>query len=505
MEKIKNFLSKRDNQLFLGVMLFAIAIRLYFFFKTYTQGLWWDEADYMTLAKNYAFGLPEIAAPWRAKGMSLLLSFAYQLGANEIVQRLIIIAFSVATVYLTYLLAKEIYNKKIALIASTLMSVLWVQLFWAARFSAETVGLTFYCLAGLFFWKGYVQNKSHWYLILSGMLVAYGIFVYESVGVFFPFIAVFILVYDKLNFLKNKKFWFFILGLIIVLPFVFYHYYTTEGSIYPRLDHVFEGSLAEGTELDTKLATQGLFSVIGNGFMYFYMMPEYLQWPLLIILIFGVYTFLDLFLGLDILFKTNDEKLTKDFFVFWWALCVLIMFGIYMSVTMAYYEQRYIFPAYPMLMIIAARGIVFIADFLEKQKQRLGTTAIFILLIIVAISHLTYANDMIMAKASSFSQEPAAGEWLRANTNEGDILISCTQAVPLTYYSERKTLTFRYNITDTDQMITNNKIKYLIIDGYYFDCNLTYIELRQTNLTPVQAYYEGEQPVIIIFKTNGYY
>ncbi|MBS3162776.1 glycosyltransferase family 39 protein [Candidatus Woesearchaeota archaeon] len=505
MEKIKAFLSKRDNQLLLLVMLLALIIRLYFFFKTHLQGLWWDEADYMTLAKNYAFDLPEIAAPWRAKGMSVLLGIAYQLGANEIVQRLIIIAFSVLAIYLTYLLAKELYNKKVALIASALMSVLWVPLFWAARFSAETFVLPFYILAGLFFWKGYIQNKSYWYLILSGMLLAYGIFVYESMGVFIPFVALFILVHDKLNFLKNKKFWYFMLGLLIVLPFVFYHYQTTEGSIYPRLDRVYSGSLAEGTELDVKLETQGLLSVIGSGFTYFYMAPEYLKWPLLILVLIGLYTFLDLFLGLDILFKTKDEKLTKDFFVIWWALSVLIMFGIYMAITMAYYEQRYIFPAYPMLMIIAARGIILIADFLETQKHRLGTLAIFILIIIVAVPHLSYANDIILSKATSFSQERAAGEWLKDHTEVGDQLIACTQAVPLTYYSERKTLTYRYNITGTDEDITNNKIKYLILDGYYFDCNLTYIQLRENNLTPVQAYYEGDQPIIVIFETNGYY
>ena len=505
MEKIKAFLSKRDNQLLLLVMLFAIVIRMYFFFKTHLQGLWWDEADYMTLAKNYALGTPEIAAPWRAKGMSFLLSFAYQLGANEVIQRLIIIGFSVLGVYLTYVLAKDIYNKKIALIASTLMSVIWVNLFWTARFSAETFVLPFYILAGIFFWRGYVQNKSNWYLIFSGMLIALAIFIYESPLTFFPFIAIFILVYDKLNFLKNKKFWLFILGLAIVLPFVFYHYQTTEGNIYPRFDRIYEGSLAEGTELDIKLESQGLLSVIGTGFTYFYMTPEYLKWPLLILVIIGLYTFLDLFLGIDILFKNKDEKLTKDFFILWWGLCVMLVFGVYMSITMAYYEQRYIYSAYPILMIIAARGILLIADFLEKQKQRLGTLAIFILIIIVIVSHLSYANEIIMLKSTSFSQERAAGEWLKDHTEESDVLIACTQAVPLTYYTERKVLTYRYNITGTDEDITNNKIKYLILDGYYFDCNMTYIQLRENNLTPVQAYYEGDQPVIVIFKTNGYY
>src|SRR3989338_4758108 len=119
-------------------------------------------------------------------------------------------------------------------------------------------------------------------------------------------------------------------------------------------------------------------------------------------------------------------------------------------------------------MIIAARGILLIADFLEKQKQRLGTLAIFILIIIVIVSHLSYANEIIMLKSTSFSQERAAGEWLKDHTEESDVLIACTQAVPLTYYTERKVLTYRYNITGTDEDITNNKIKYLILDGYYF-------------------------------------
>ena len=503
---IKEACKKRENQIFFLIILLALAIRLYFFFRTYNQALWWDEADYMSIAKHYGYGAAEVAAPWRARGMSLLFGILYFFGANEIFQRLVVVAFSLGAVILTYFLGKELYSKKVALVAAAIMSLSLVHLFWTTRFSGEVFGLVFFGLAALFFWKGYVKDKSKWYMVASGVLIGYGIFLYESVGVFFIFIAVYLLLTERFKFLKNKKFWWGMLGLSIMLLFVFTHYYSLYGQIYPRVSHVIEGSLAQGTELDQKLSQQGLLSVALTSFTFFYptAMLDYLQWALLSMLLIGILLFTDIFIGFDMVMKNENEKLRKDFFLFWWALATLLFFGAYLAVTNAYYEPRYIFPALPALFIIAARGIVYISEYIEKYKKHTGVIAIVLILLIIGYTQLTFANTLIENKKGSFSQERPAGDWLKEHTKEGDILLACSQVVPLVYYSEREVITYRYNTSEVDDQIKNWSVPYIVVDAYIQDCNVNYVQERAANLTPVQVYYEGQYVVMAIYETTGY-
>ena len=49
---VENFLRDKNNLMFLGVLLVAFVIRLYYFVYTNGQTLWWDESEYMSMAKN---------------------------------------------------------------------------------------------------------------------------------------------------------------------------------------------------------------------------------------------------------------------------------------------------------------------------------------------------------------------------------------------------------------------------------------------------------------------
>ena len=506
-EKVKGFFKKRENQILLGIILLALLVRLYFFFKTYNQALWWDEADYMSIAKSYAFGTPELAAPWRARGMSVIFGIFYFFGANEVFQRLVVVAVSTLAVFMTYLIGKEFYNRKIGLIAACILAVSWIHLFWTARFSGEVFGMVFFGFAALFFWRGYVLDKSKWYMVACGALIAYGIFLYESVGVIFVFLAVYLLVTERFRFLKKKKFWWGILGLSIVLIGVFGHYYDLYGQIYPRVSHIIDGSLAPGQELDQKLSSQGFFNVFLSIFTFVSpaALLDYLKWPLIILTGLGLVTFLDLILGFDLVLKNQDENLRKEFFILWWAIATIAFFGIYLAITNAYYEPRYIFPAFPAMFIIAAKGIMLIAEYVEKQKQKVGVIAIIIILIIVSYSQLPNASAVIENRALTFSQERPAGQWLKEHTEPGETIFACSQSVPLLYYSERNIWTYRYNSTLIDEELRNGSINYLVVDLYIQDCNYNYPGERPNNLTPVQVYYEGESPAVVIYKTEGYF
>jgi len=56
-ERIKLWLKDPYNLTLVIIIVLAFAIRLYYFFITKNQPLWWDEAEYMATAKHWAFNV----------------------------------------------------------------------------------------------------------------------------------------------------------------------------------------------------------------------------------------------------------------------------------------------------------------------------------------------------------------------------------------------------------------------------------------------------------------
>ena len=67
LNKANQFFNKHFKLILIAVLAFALILRLKY--MTVNAALWWDEADYLTIAKHYGLGLPEQAAPWRARAI----------------------------------------------------------------------------------------------------------------------------------------------------------------------------------------------------------------------------------------------------------------------------------------------------------------------------------------------------------------------------------------------------------------------------------------------------
>lgn len=118
-EKIKVWLKDPYNLALLGLLVFSFLIKIYYFFITKNQPLWYDEADYLNMARMWSSGSPT----WplsvvRPVFIAFLFSLLYKIGFSELTFRFIILLFSFGSIILLYLVAKEMYDKKIALIAS---------------------------------------------------------------------------------------------------------------------------------------------------------------------------------------------------------------------------------------------------------------------------------------------------------------------------------------------------------------------------------------------------
>src|SRR3989344_559090 len=109
-KRVKIWLSDRQNWLIIAVLLLALGLRLYYFFLTQNQPLWWDEAEYMLKAKNIARGTPETgwSSGIRPVLFPLIASPFFLFGLGELPLRFIFVILSLIGIWLTYLTGKEL-------------------------------------------------------------------------------------------------------------------------------------------------------------------------------------------------------------------------------------------------------------------------------------------------------------------------------------------------------------------------------------------------------------
>ena len=139
-EKLKLWLKDKQNLLLILIFIFAIAIRFYYFVLTKSQPLWWDEAAYGTLAKNHIYNicdgtsiiLGETAI--RPPLFPIIWSLLIRIGFGETgIRFLLEFIPSLLSILAVYLITKEVYGKNTALISTSIISVLWIHLFYTSR------------------------------------------------------------------------------------------------------------------------------------------------------------------------------------------------------------------------------------------------------------------------------------------------------------------------------------------------------------------------------------
>ncbi len=176
-EKIKKWLKDRYNLAFVGVIIFAFILRWYYFVLTKNQPLWWDEAAYGTLAKNFVYHLWDKSdivigeTLIRPPLFPLIWSVLIKIGFNEVVNRFLLEFLpSVISVAFVYFIGKELYNKKIGLIASFIFSSLWIHLFYTGRLLTHSLSIAFLFDSIYFFIKESEYKINYKYFAISIIL-----------------------------------------------------------------------------------------------------------------------------------------------------------------------------------------------------------------------------------------------------------------------------------------------------------------------------------------------
>ncbi len=144
----------RENKPILALLLLFFLIKIYFITSRYHLPIW-DEAVYIGMGKYIysagAAGLWEMIRPY---GLPMILGASWSIGLDQVYSsQIIAIFFSCATIFMTYLIAKELFNKKVALVSAFLLAITPVFFLYSIYALTEIPSTLFVLLAVYFYIK----------------------------------------------------------------------------------------------------------------------------------------------------------------------------------------------------------------------------------------------------------------------------------------------------------------------------------------------------------------
>jgi hypothetical protein len=508
--RLKNFclgwIKDNYDKVFLAIIILAFIIRLWIFFKTMNQPFWWDEADYLAAAKKWAGINPHLVDIWyyrRGFLWPLISSLFFRIGFGEIGMRLLVAILSTGIVAVSYFIIKKMFNKKIALLTSLALSVSWIFLFFTGRVLTDLPSSFFILLALLFFWKGYVLKEGNKFIYLFALSFGLAILIRMQSFVFAPAFLVYIFTKEKGKAFKNKHLWIAlgIFALLFIPQIIMYasHY---GNPITDILGHYFG---VKGVTSDANYIQRTSTTL----FAYFANLPYILggQYPsgLIIFILFlvGVCVFFfDFILGFDKVFKS--EEIQKKLFIFLWIIIPFLVLGYITD----YVEQRYVSADLTFLFFIAIFPLMKISDYLstkEKIGKKKSFVLVFILVLLILIPNFTWGRDLTDQKLPSYSEIQQAGIWIKENSNLTDIVMTASRP-QIVYYSERSVQSSDPAMWDNATYFEANvkaiKPKYLVLSSYEQSPAWLYAypENHTDELVPVKAFYQGQQPIVVIYE-----
>lgn len=493
-QKIKDFLN--EHFLIIALMTLVSIIYLYYFFKLGNQPTWWDEGDYLAIAKVWAINMP--TPEWwqhftnlRPLFIPLLWAGLMKIGFGELGLRFFTeLLPALATIFLTYYLGKELFNKKIGLIAMSIISFNWVLMFYTFRLLTDLPSVFFGVSALTLFWVGYEKRKNKWGLWLAVIAGVLSFLCRYPSALILISIAIYLFITRRFNLLKDKNMYIAgIIGLLMLSP-MFMFYYSTQGSIFPALSHYHgSDSLSTNSAIGWNTVTEHL--------------PIFLTKIPLILFLIGLIVSMQFFLYLDLILKKKQKQGKNYLFLF----IISIIAPLYFVFGIKFVDARYYITFSPQIFICVALGINFLAEKIKPflpDKKYLNLIIIFFCIFLM-YNQFVHANNFITSRFGSYGEVQEAGLWLKENTPV-DAKIITASIVQNQYYSERDSYDFYtdtgHNETEFNEFVKELKPDYLIIHGYEptFTPKWAYDYPQRNNLTPVVVFGPTNQPRAIIYK-----
>jgi hypothetical protein len=223
-------------------------------------------------------------------------------------------------------------------------------------------------------------------------------------------------------------------------------------------------------------------------------------------MILGISSLIEVIFGLDIVLKSECNNLKNQFFLWLWFLIpitVLTIIEIVQNSTVFY--DAFLLPIFPALSIISALGFrIFYRYF---QRYKIEKFAAVILLFLVVLSNLSYADLMIRSKVDSYDTLKDAGIWIKSNSNPSDNILA--RAVPaITYYSERACIFSPDSEDNLSQIVKQNNTKFFVLSVWELpesqEWSLDYSQRNPGKFIPIISFpINSQEPTTIIFRINS--
>ncbi len=491
-KRLEKFLRNRTNLVFVLVLLFALGIRIYYFTQTFDQPLWWDEADYVSMSKSLVGGANYPFTIQRPPLFPVLGALFYFIGGgNETFVRFFLVLLpSLGVVIMTYVLGRSLYNRKVGLVASFIMSVFWVLLFNTFRLHTDALALLFIMLSMYFLWQYYIKFKDTNKLWLVGLFLSLAFMTRIVYGLFIPLFAIFILSVKGTTVFKEK--WLYVTGAVSFLAILPYLIWSKLH--FDKFLAFSQGYTSYGSKAEALPFAWGLFD-------YFKL---YTGDVLFILFLLGLgLALMELVLGFDLIRKRRRIKAH-----FLLLLTIIIPTVYFAFIERSAGEPRWLIMVAPAMFyfigLILIKGYVMI----RKYQKYVGLSVVLILLYFGASHELKTADEIIDARKDSYLPVKLSGLWIKENSQEGDTVLS--HSVPQTaYYSERETRGVPGNAENLKIAIEEIQPRYLIISVFepHSEESLQYPQTYINSLVPVQGYFADDaqtQPILVIYEFVNY-
>ncbi len=318
------------------VLIISLITRLIYLFLD--KNIWWDAAVYLAMGEHIAsLGQLGFWEPIRPLLWPFLLSYAYILNIHPVLWASILsTCFSLGCIYLTYEIAKRLFNDRTALLSSLLLSFTWTFFFFNARLYTE-IPAVFFALCA--YW--YFLKEKHFE---TGICTALAFLTKFPEGIILIIFIVF-----SLRSIK-KVFWLVLGFTIMVIPYFAFNYF------------------AYGSLINTLIFAQEFLKYAG---IWIFQKPWY--WYALAML---KENFLYVFALAGIIFALYRKKYT---------LVALTLIPLLYFSHMPHKELRFAILFFPFLAILAAYGY-------QKICKETTSFIVIILLLFLASAYVEVAD-----------------------------------------------------------------------------------------------------------------
>ena len=495
---IESWIKDKYNLTFLIIIIAAFVIRLIFFIKTMNQPIWWDEGEYLSMAKSFATGIYFNFNPQRPFLYPLFVAFLYLFKASEPIVRFITVLLpSLGAVIVSYFLGKDLYNKKTALIFTSIMAVFWVSLFNTTRLHTDMLALLFGLLSLWIFWKFYVKEYKPKMLWLLGLFLALGFMTRIQNALIGVTIFVYLALTERHKLLLKKGLWIALIVMLICLIPLFAWNIAKFDNILAQTAGT-AGPLRAGESPPVAWNVWNIFPL--------YLMPNNNLLGIIsfVFLLIGLITFVNLFVGIDMVLKNKNQNLNSDLFTMVLFFVTILYFMLIERPSLYGYDPKWLFFAGLAMFLIISKGFVQLGEWIKKIPKSLVILIIASLLILSLIPQFTQSNSSIESRKDSYLQVKEAALWVKSNSNQDEIIYT-QSPTQTTYYAERYSKGIPATYEEFVEQQKEDNSRFFIISTFEKHPDWVYLEVEQKKeeFIPVQAYMANEnQPLLVIYQYN---